>query len=589
MLHILHLSDLHFGDDHFWGDAAAHTPELAQVLAPLCKQAFSEADTAVLIASGDIATAGTASDYSHARRFFTKLSEGVPSIKHLLIVPGNHDVLWKDEHGNRIPRLDPRRLRDYQQFVSDLKRDLNARVTVLSPEGSGATDTVCTLEFPGGGAVPPVLLVGLNSVTIESEEHAAMGLVGYAQRQQLSGVVRDWVQQHGTSSIVVVVLHHHVLPVTYLDPDYFTKGRVSLLLDARALLDGLGAAPGRAVLIHGHGHQPALVSWRNRLESDHSMVILGAGSVGAKLGGLGPVGRRHFILCEFDDAALVVKGFATSANDETQFIPDDQSSAECSWAELALTSRDCLQLRPARSNMLAQTVTPSDGSDLFLVFMNVVDCKRAREKIKAFADSYGHAVQIEALYDLYGQHDCLMKYRCRSEDGKDFWQKLERHLRWSNQGGELRAGRSVRYMDVWTEDYNLVSVASGVPSQERTFIVPVSTQDYERTGRMRAFIVVERCNDAQASQVVGELCNAIAGSGWDVGGAGISSIVHAVYVDGQGNLVLELDMRCSQVHLLNRLSECIERVIDHRGADKYTHIAYACETQFGDGSVSPGA
>jgi hypothetical protein len=235
-----------------------------------------------------------------------------------------------------------------------------------------------------------------------------------------------------------------------------------------------------------------------------------------------------------------------------------------------------------RPNTRTVEVQSSDQSDLFLLFMNVVDCKQTRDLVKGYVGQSAQPVEMDSMYDLYGRYDSVIKFRCpTAETGRKFKEELTRQLGRAGRGGQIREGRLPRYFDVWKEAYSLDEFLGRSAPASRRLEVPLATGDYEVTGRMKAFIVIERCEGSSAEEIVGELRDVVRSHDSARSVKGIEDIIQAVYSDGQSNVILEVEMRCSQVHLLNRLSECIERVIDPKGADKLTHIAYAHEVLVG--------
>ena len=87
-MHILHLSDLHFGTQdnaQLW---------YSQLAADLRHELNCKHLDAVIL-SGDIANQSTPEEYDAAKLFIDKLSAAFQLTKdHIVIVPGNHDLNW---------------------------------------------------------------------------------------------------------------------------------------------------------------------------------------------------------------------------------------------------------------------------------------------------------------------------------------------------------------------------------------------------------------------------------------------------------------------------------------------------------------
>jgi len=103
-MHILHLSDLHFGTSE---NAQLWYSQLAEDL----HQELQCSQLDALILSGDITNRATTEEYEAARQFLYDLClEFQLKPKQLVIVPGNHDLHWPTAEDAYIPV----RRRDYQ-------------------------------------------------------------------------------------------------------------------------------------------------------------------------------------------------------------------------------------------------------------------------------------------------------------------------------------------------------------------------------------------------------------------------------------------------------------------------------------------
>lgn len=98
---ILHLSDLHIGSTN-----AGWIIDRAHQVANAVKLACADSRKIYVVVSGDIANEGMAEQYDNAITFFNRLKSGlsnnyngeIPVEKRILCVPGNHDILLKEEN-----------------------------------------------------------------------------------------------------------------------------------------------------------------------------------------------------------------------------------------------------------------------------------------------------------------------------------------------------------------------------------------------------------------------------------------------------------------------------------------------------------
>jgi len=120
----------------------------------------------------------------------------------------------------------------------------------------------------------------------------------------------------------IVVLHHHLMPVTFReDPK---KGQVySVVLDAEAVVRWLVRHRINLVL-HGHMHQPFSARVERPIdvnrpdESWHSFYVVGLGSTGVGKGHLGEVAKNTFGLLRFEEADLDLRIYTIDPTNPAQ-------------------------------------------------------------------------------------------------------------------------------------------------------------------------------------------------------------------------------------------------------------------------------
>ena len=106
---ILHLSDLHFGDDYGFPLERQHGHDVDRyvLLDLIAKRVVQELGlkVGVVVVSGDIITRGDANGYIMARAFLEELLQCLGLEKrHCVIVPGNHD-LWTENLDTQLVRM----------------------------------------------------------------------------------------------------------------------------------------------------------------------------------------------------------------------------------------------------------------------------------------------------------------------------------------------------------------------------------------------------------------------------------------------------------------------------------------------------
>lgn len=593
MLNLLHVSDLHFGDDHRWGKE--EVPKLEEAITKALEK-YPENWPHLLILSGDTTTKGTGDDFGPALTFFNTLIMRKPfeRVVDVLIVPGNHDFRWYDRDGKKIITDADKRKEQFCTFRKSITDSIKAKLkTERSSDISSITYTLRNqLEehlidwafIPQGeDEHSNFLFLALNSMKIDSYDDRGIGYFKKEQLETLEDLVTFYRRAfHDHELVVIAICHHHLIPIAYLEREYFKNKegnmvkRCSVTLDARAALDTLQKI-GCRVVLHGHQHQPACILWRDRIGKENRAInIVCAGSVGASRNLLGDISLNHFFVHKITRSSLEVQSYLSSLEDNSIFIPDTKYSTSFIWPPLESPDEDCalayIEPRNAKRVTCASGV---DGSNLFFLFMNVKDCKKSRKLAYDLSESWEN-IEICAMYDLYGRYDSLVRYREKvGGEGSKFCHALIKHLQ-SGPIDQLRKGSATHhyhFIDATRESYNLNDF-KGKPEASRTRLLIPDDQIYENSQRSCAFLEILFRGNMSPDEFVNDLLMEIELAEGSQRGS-ISNIIKGVHSSREESLILELQMSCNQFHCLNRLSILIEKIIDPKDIDKRTHIAYS--------------
>ena len=168
---VLHISDLHYADDssagqHVWSIGAQPGRNLVDALTSAIEE--SETRIGAVIVTGDLTFRGTRDEFKTASDELFRLTYSLElSLEHLIVVPGNHDILWTEQQDydpNLPVTLAPNQATaPYRAFFRQLFRyDAN-------PDLSMARRFV----FPGGRIID---VVALNSSSLKQGANYLAGM-----------------------------------------------------------------------------------------------------------------------------------------------------------------------------------------------------------------------------------------------------------------------------------------------------------------------------------------------------------------------------------------------------------------------------
>ncbi len=303
---ILHLSDLHFGDEHAYRNHLATSTKtgkermLDALLSDLPAAGIGSDDVALVLATGDFTWRGESHEFANAESFLLDLANALGLHRsQVLAVPGNHDIEWRTDGAD----IDENAELNYSRFSSSFY------------QAPSRPDFLRIARFGIGGRV--FTIVALNSCRIESKATAGLGFVGQSQIHSAYKVLAALPKDDG--DIRLCLMHHHLLPVNYVEEVPTSEKHVSISLDAEAILRFL-ISSGMHLVLHGHQHQPYYAEVRRIADGfvhptdasitrlDGMVRIIGGGSLGVSRGHLNVVGRNSYnILNASDPHKLVLR------------------------------------------------------------------------------------------------------------------------------------------------------------------------------------------------------------------------------------------------------------------------------------------
>lgn len=309
--YILHLSDIHFGDNHGFKNPLGGKQdivakqELSEVIyEDLSLQGISSEDIALIVISGDLTWQANPHEFSNALEFINKLKNyyGL-SNKQIIIVPGNHDIEWVDENGNIDSNAELNYYNFYRSFYNVIPEKSFMRIG----------------KFKVNEKV--ICIMGLNSCRLESKPNAGFGYIG---DEQLSKI-QQYLNRNKDIDMIFAVCHHHLLPVNYVEEISTDDKKISIMLDAELVIRTLIANKINVVL-HGHQHQPYYSQIRRIIPEyidrsgkkdilDGKLSVIGGGSCGVKQSKINTIGRNTYNLLQINgDNKLIIKTRIKSGN-----------------------------------------------------------------------------------------------------------------------------------------------------------------------------------------------------------------------------------------------------------------------------------
>lgn len=298
-LHILHLSDLHFGSSsRFVGsDHRELGKRFYQAIQDELRHRGTNANISVVIITGDIAESGLPREYQLAKDFFEGLAGELGlERRYFIFLPGNHDICWplskQAELEQQIEgfsdaefrsRMDAYKFKFFNEFIANFYGP-SAGNQEIALENGARISSFEDLRLS---------IAALNSCEIES--HLPGDHRGFLSEKQVQSVMTYWRGGGIDDWVKIVALHHN--PVTTVTANieewksYLRqKGEVSADLIERFAADVAGVE-GRDYLkrlseecevqlvLHGHHHATEQQSWPWKTSKGHTQ-ILSAGSWG---------------------------------------------------------------------------------------------------------------------------------------------------------------------------------------------------------------------------------------------------------------------------------------------------------------------
>ena len=247
--YILHLSDIHFGDDFgFPPRSIPNQRSLIDIIIDYVENDLKK-QIGLLIISGDITSKANAHHLlNDGVSFINELSKTLKIKKEcIVIIPGNHDIPIKDAN--------------FQSYNHEntFKIFLN-QVYGHDKELYGLE----LFQFPNGTKLD---LLRIHSVKLRSKEEMNYGYVDWFTYKNIAN------SNKLTGNLKMAVMHHHLVSVPIeetLDPTY-PYGSISVTIDSGRVIEGLQKCDIKFVL-NGHQHIPGITKISRGMKNNQNEI-----------------------------------------------------------------------------------------------------------------------------------------------------------------------------------------------------------------------------------------------------------------------------------------------------------------------------
>jgi len=270
-------SDLHFGQQAFPANSSSHESDLAKAIENALEDQKIDRFGGHII-SGDLTWKAGEDEFAQVSTFIHRLM-GTPVGRNqaILLCPGNHDLVFSDTPENKGARI-------HDSIIPASARAAYAafyeKLFYKQPNQFLSSGR----KFLMAGCVP-VEIVALNSSYLEQKKgwFQGHGFVGDDQLRHAASEM-GWVGGGAPRPFRILVLHHHLMPVTFRSQPMGGYS-YSVVLDAEAVVEWV-VKYGVDLVLHGHMHRSFVARVSRPLDKEkldgpwHTFHVAGLSSTG---------------------------------------------------------------------------------------------------------------------------------------------------------------------------------------------------------------------------------------------------------------------------------------------------------------------
>lgn len=309
MINILHLSDFHIRKENrsAYNDLCKN---INDAIGKASTKYSQKLNPEIVLVTGDFTETGNGDEYKWFKDGFLKLLQlsHFNNVKYVMLVPGNHDFSWAVEE----TRAD-----NYINMCKDLEKGLSSVVANPNLQIEANDNLIKHIYIEGENK--NLLLIGMNSMKIDSREKPGLGYFSKDQLRIVANIISEYKKDDLAKTQIFVAFHHHLLPVAVVERDTLENtSKYSITLDARRALNSF-LENNVEFAVHGHQHQPSMVTWKDDERKQENVVhVIAAGCLaGKEYAGEGA--RNSFMLYSINDNDVVVYKAQTTNSDSDDY------------------------------------------------------------------------------------------------------------------------------------------------------------------------------------------------------------------------------------------------------------------------------
>ena len=316
-MNILHLTDFHINKNN-----RKQFSDLCKNINDAVKKLGEENYPHIILVTGDLTEEGNQDEYKWFKDGFREMLNLETFCKHkcIMFIPGNHDFSWQVEET---------RDESFRQLCSQLETGLSK---LENAEQEAEANANLVKHFFVEGQYKNILLIGMNSMKIDSKEKPGLGYFSKDQLRIVENIINTY-KIHSTKKLqILVAFHHHLLPVAVLERETLeNKEKYSLTIDSRRAINTF-LDNEVEFAVHGHQHQPSMVTWKDDERKDDKVLhVISAGCLAGKMYA-GEGARNSFMLYSIENDKVIVNKAESSEKDSDVYVWDSivYSDTPCS-------------------------------------------------------------------------------------------------------------------------------------------------------------------------------------------------------------------------------------------------------------------